>query len=139
MHKIRLHGNGPDVENRGNEVSSGHHTAIVTPVMSLCYQLQNFFFNYKAIKTPLSVGGLSNYLHFPGRVCVLKSGGNISSVAQPCPTPCDPLNCSPPGSSVHGILQARIQEWVAISSSRGSFWTRDGTHISLISRWIPYC
>ena len=35
-------------------------------------------------------------------------------------TLCDPLDCSPPGSSVHGILQARIQEWVAMLSSRGS-------------------
>ena len=37
-----------------------------------------------------------------------------------CPTLCDPMDCSPPGSSVHGILQARILEWVAISYSRGS-------------------
>ena len=41
------------------------------------------------------------------------------------PTPCDPMDCSLPGSSVHGILQARILEWVAISFSRGSFWSRD--------------
>ena len=41
-------------------------------------------------------------------------------VAQSCPTLCDPIDCSPPGSSVHGILQARILEWVAISFSRGS-------------------
>ena len=40
--------------------------------------------------------------------------------AQTCPTLCDPMDCSPPGSSVHGILQARILEWVAISSFRGS-------------------
>ena len=39
---------------------------------------------------------------------------------QSCPTLCDLVDCSPPGSSVHGILQARILEWVAISSSRGS-------------------
>ena len=39
---------------------------------------------------------------------------------QSCPTLCNPVDCSPPGSSVHGILQARILEWVAISSSRGS-------------------
>ena len=39
---------------------------------------------------------------------------------QLCPTLCDPLNCSPPGSSVHGILQARILEWFAMSSSKGS-------------------
>ena len=43
-----------------------------------------------------------------------------SEVAQSCPTLCDPMNCSPPGSSVYGILQARILEWVAISFSRGS-------------------
>ena len=44
----------------------------------------------------------------------------VSEVAQSCPTLCDPLDCSPPGSSVHGILQARILEWVVISFSRGS-------------------
>ena len=43
-----------------------------------------------------------------------------SEVAQSCPTLCDPMDCSPPGSSVHGILQARILEWVAISFSRES-------------------
>ena len=39
---------------------------------------------------------------------------------QSCPTLCNPMDCSPPGSSVHGILQARILEWVAISFFRGS-------------------
>ena len=41
-------------------------------------------------------------------------------VAQSCPTLCDPMNCSPPGSFVHGIFQARILEWVATHFSRGS-------------------
>ena len=49
---------------------------------------------------------------------------------------CDPLDCSPPGSSVHGILQARILEWVAISSSRGPSWPRGRTHISCTGRGI---
>ena len=49
-------------------------------------------------------------------------------VAQSCPTLCDPMDGSPPGSSVHGILQARILEWVAISFSRGSSQLRDQTH-----------
>ena len=40
--------------------------------------------------------------------------------AQSCPTVCNPMDCSPPGFSVHGILQARILEWVAVSFSRGS-------------------
>ena len=44
-----------------------------------------------------------------------------------------PMDCSPPGSSVHGILQARIQEWVAISYSKGSSWPRDQTQILCIS------
>ena len=46
--------------------------------------------------------------------------------------------CSPPGSSVHGILQARILQRVAISFSRGSSQSRDWTHISCIGRWILY-
>ena len=48
-------------------------------------------------------------------------------------TLCDPLDCSPPGSSVHGISQARILEWVAISSSRESSPPRDQTQISCTS------
>ena len=50
---------------------------------------------------------------------------------QSCPTLCNPTDCSLPGSSVHRILQARILEWVAISSSRGSSRPRDQTHISV--------
>ena len=52
-------------------------------------------------------------------------GEGEGEVAQSCPTLCDPMDCSPPGSSVHGILQARILEWVAISSSRRSSQPRD--------------
>ena len=46
---------------------------------------------------------------------------------------CDPMDCSPPGSSVHGILQARILEFVAIPFSKGIFLTRDWTQISPIA------
>ena len=52
---------------------------------------------------------------------------------------CNPVDCSPPGSSVHGVLQERILEWVAISSSRGSSQSRDQTLVSCLScigRWI---
>ena len=44
-------------------------------------------------------------------------------VTKLCPTLCDPMDCSPPSSSVHGIFQARMLEWVAISFSRGSSWS----------------
>ena len=52
---------------------------------------------------------------------------------QSCLTLCNPIDCSLPGSSVHGILQARTLEWVAMPSSRGSSWPRDWTCISCIS------
>ena len=51
---------------------------------------------------------------------------------------CKPVDYSLAGSSVHGISQARIQEWVAISFSRGSSWPRDQTNVSYIGRWILY-
>ena len=56
-----------------------------------------------------------------------------SEVAQSCPTLCNPMDCSPPGSFVHGIFQARVWEWIAISSSRGSSRPRDRTQVSHIA------
>ena len=57
-----------------------------------------------------------------------------------CLTLCNPMNCSPSGSSVHGILQARISGWVVVPSSRGSFQPRDQSHIyiSCIGSQVPY-
>ena len=59
-------------------------------------------------------------------------------VAQWYLTLCNTVDCSPPGSSVHGVFQARILEWVAIPFSRRSFWHRDWTLISSIGRQILY-
>ena len=56
-----------------------------------------------------------------------------SKVAQLSPTLCNPMDCSLPGSSVHGIFQTRVLEWVAISFSRGSSRPRDGTRVSNIA------
>ena len=58
-------------------------------------------------------------------VCVL--------VTQSCPTLCNPMDCSPPGFSVHGILPAKILEWVAIFFSRGSFQPRGGIWVFCIA------
>ena len=61
---------------------------------------------------------------------------------QLCPSLCDPMDCSSPGSSVYGILQARILEWVVMPSFRGSSQPRDWTRTScgwlLHCRWILY-
>ena len=70
-----------------------------------------------------------------------------SEVPQSCPTLCDPIDCSPWGSSIHGIFQARILEWVAISFSSGSSQPRDwicvsriaGREASLIAQLIVLC
>ena len=78
--------------------------------------------------------------------CML-GGGNFRSTCvhakslQSCSTLCSPVDCSPPGSSVHGTLQARIVEWVAMPSSRGSSRPRDRICVSYVSctgRWVLY-
>ena len=82
-------------------------------------------------------GNLSNFKHssysprhFSWRCIILAA---FILVAQSCPTLCNSVDCSPPGSSVHGILQARILKWVAIPFSRGSSWPRDWTWVSCIA------
>ena len=63
-----------------------------------------------------------------------------SEVAQSCPTLCDPMDCSLPGSSVHGIFQAIVLEWIAISFSRGSSQSRDQTRVSrIVDRHFTVC
>ena len=60
------------------------------------------------------------------------AGKTVKVKVKSCPTLCDPVDCNPPGSSIHGILQARILEWVAISFSRGSSQPRDQSG-------VPHC
>ena len=62
-------------------------------------------------------------IHLPMR-------GKESEVVQPSPTLCNPMDCSLPGSSIRGIFQAKVLEWVAISFSRGSSQPRDGTRVA---------
>ena len=68
-------------------------------------------------------GSLKSFLYYLVAAAAAKS-------LQSCPTLCDPIDGSPPGSSIPGILQARILEWVAISFSRGSSQFRDQTCVS---------
>ena len=83
-----------------------------------------WLFLRRAHHNPLTLLSAISTRHFPNfaHTCV-----------QSCLTLCDPTDCSPPGSSVHGISQARILEWVTISSSRGSSRPRDWTRISYVS------
>ena len=69
--------------------------------------------------------------------CLKLRGDHVHAKSpQLCLTLCNSMDYSPPGSSVHGILQATLLEWVAIPSSRGSSWPRDQTQVSCVGRWV---
>ena len=104
--------------------------------------LSLFYFSSSFVSLTLPNSG-------PGPVLTMASFSSQHSstcvhakLLQSCLTLCNPMqkacNCSPPRSSVHGILQARILEWIAISSSRGSSQPRDRTCVSCIGRWFLY-
>ena len=96
----------------------------------LCSFLQEEHFQ---LKTLLASSPTSHtppcHTHTHTQLTCLESVHSVS-----CSTLCNPMDCSPPGSSVHVILQARILEWVAISFSRGSSPPRDRTCVSCIGR-----
>ena len=62
----------------------------------------------------------------------------VYSFTELCLTICNPMDYSPPGSFVHGVLQGRILEWVFVPFSRGSSWIRNQTCVSCIGRQILY-
>ena len=126
----------------------------------LCiWKLSAYWLHHLQIFSPQSVGCLLVFVYdflWLGLVCLFllikacclpKVKVNYlfweweNEVTQSCPTFCNPMNCLPtpsslPGSSTHGIFQARILEWVAISFSRGSSSPRDGTHCR---QTLPHC
>ena len=73
---------------------------------------------------------------YRGNVCVCVCVCVCVLVTQSCPTLCNPMDCTLPGFFVHGILQARILEWVAIPFSRGSSQPKDQTQISCITGYL---
>ena len=79
-----------------------------------------------------SVSGLSILFSILSSVTHCLDYISLSEVSQSCPTLCNPMDCSLPGSSVHGIFQAIVLEWIAISFSRGSSRPRDQTRVSRI-------
>ena len=107
------------------------------PQSGLRERLLVFFFFF-----PLTYITSSRLGDFPGGPVVktprflveeLRFYTTCAKLFQSCPTLCDPLDCSPPCSSVPGILQAKIQDWVAILFIRGSSQPRAQTHVSFVS------
>ena len=105
---------------------------LVSPLTHIQRQTtENCLVLHVSTQTPLV------YLHSPNQLTVL--GGFFTYqlwcfcfclIAKSCLLFYDPLDCSPPGSNVHGISQARTLEWIAMPSSRGSSWLRDWTPVS---------
>ena len=92
------------------------------PVFQYCLENPSFFFMslFKCLLPPeLTV------MNHEFSIC--------AKLLQSCPTLCNPMDCNPSGSSVHGIFQARTLGWVAISSSRGSSQSRDQTWLTWLS------
>ena len=87
-------------------------TNTLTDFLKYEYSILNFFYIYYSLKY---------YYYENESVKVL--------VAQPCPSVCNPMDCSPPGYCVHGIFQVRVLKWVAIPFSKGSSQPRDQTWV----------
>ena len=132
-----------------------------------CVELWHFFFNTfieygvieksymsKSQSVPINSCGHSysfGYMCLSGKSWYLSNRTNnqscthytsmymVSEVAQLCLTLCDPVDCSLPASSLRGILQARILEWVAISFSRGSSRSRDIAEHKLFEAYVSNC
>ena len=85
------------------------------------------YFSPSFVSTYVFIYHLSTPVHVYPYIHV---GTSFLLVTQSCPTLCNLMDCNPPGSSVHGILQARILEWIAIPFFRGSSWPRDWTQVS---------
>ena len=114
-------------------------TKIFNLMYMCCYIRLLMIFKNKYLQFSESISNIQIHMvkppgtwyHFPTSMCEdLKKVKVKISVTQSRPTLCDPMDCSLPDSSVHKILQARILEWVAMPSSKGSSRHRDQTQVS---------
>ena len=100
------------------------------------------FLSWGTLRQFLSTACCFKVIHWS--ICLLLRSLRASVCVLSCSdasTLCNPVGCSLPGSSVHGIFQSRMLEWIAISFFRGSSWPRDQTRVSWVScigRWILY-
>ena len=101
----------------------------LTPETFRIYYISVSHYDFNALQVISSLFFLFWFSHY---VYATPKCPMWSEVTQSCPTLCDPMDCSLSGSSVHGIFQARVLEWVSISFSRGSSWLRDQTRVSRI-------
>ena len=109
--------------------------AVKTKLAEFCFWIQNHKDPGPRRKAARSSGDLLMALHSDTDVLIRTQVQYLypwhsCSVTQSCPTLCNPVDHSPPGSSAHGIFQAKVLEWAAISSCRECSQPRDQTHVS---------
>ena len=109
-------------------------SAVSTVLFTCTFLFNMLLLSLSSFSAPCCTDSFSYPSVFPYLTSCLKK--LVCLAAQSCPTPCDPMNCSLSGSSVHGILQARILTWVAISFSSGCSWPRAWTWVSCIVRGV---
>ena len=101
-----------------------------------CWQGLRLFMTRTHGVSPYDIPAPSvRWLHWKRKRLSEDSSRTPAKPLQSCPTLCNTMDCHPPGSSVYGILQARIPEWVAMPSSRVSSLPRDRTSISYLLHW----
>ena len=123
-----------------------HHTASYTvniPHLRWGLQLMNLCWDIMLTRSPWFTSRFApGFVHSIGLErcvstgtyhCHIRVSSRVVLVAQSCPALCNLMDCSPPGSSVHGSLQARRLEWVAMPFCRGSSWPGDWTQVSHIA------
>ena len=142
------------IKNWTEKLKNKNHNEILPCIYPIVYyqyiRTNNAGENIEKIEPSYTVGGNVNWCNHYGeqyggssKILELTYDPGISFLsiypskrcrcAQLCPTLCNFTDCSLPGSPVHGIFQARIIEWAAISFFRGDFWSRDRTPISCVS------
>ena len=117
------------------------YSQLLSGFQSGCHQFPPPVLTARSIRASIGQGTTTTYVSLQGVSFVLLFSAHCSfkheccccSVVQACPTLFNPMDCIPPGSSVHGISQTRLLEWVAISSSRRFSLPRDRTHVSCVS------
>ena len=126
----------PDMEKQrtGSKLGKEYVKAVYSQLACLTYMQSTSCENARLDESQVGVkiaGRNINNLRYADDTTLMVE--SESEVAQSCPILCDPVDCSPSSSSVHGILQARILVWVAISFSRGCSRPRDQTQVSCIA------
>ena len=116
-------------EESGSGLEHESQPISVAPYLDYSWEIVN------TVETVSNIWNKSYYLYevkiYLPEIPLGRPSSQSSQWLQLCPTTCSPMDYSPLGSSVHGFLQARILEWVAMPSCRGSFWPRNQICVSL--------